>query len=217
MIISRRKQPSLPVTPLKIKQTCMERVHSYKYLGVWLTSTLNWSMQVSEVCKNARQQVGILYQKFYSSANTSTLLQLYTWLTSVHIWSTQHLYGIPTNKDLSTSLRECRNLHLWCAPETGALIMSLCFNYAISPPLPAEALRETVPPLPCCQWTYTFPYGTCCTTKSVQISQNTRTLAVERPVTRTNAHQSSFFPHTITLHVEQLTSICTELPDIAFI
>ena len=43
----------------------MERVH-YKYLGVWLTSTLKWSMQVSEVpvCKKkkARQQVGILYQ-----------------------------------------------------------------------------------------------------------------------------------------------------------
>ena len=61
MIITRRKQPSLPVTPLKIKQTFLERVHSYRYLGVWLTSSLNWSMQVSEVCKKARQQVGILY------------------------------------------------------------------------------------------------------------------------------------------------------------
>ena len=77
MIISRRKQPSLPVTPLNIKHTCMERVHSYKYLGVWLTSTLNWSMQVNKECKKARQQVGILYRKFHSSANTSTLLQLY--------------------------------------------------------------------------------------------------------------------------------------------
>ena len=55
----------------------MERVHSYKYLGVWLTSTLNWSMQVNKECKKARQQVGILYRKFHSSANTSTLLQLY--------------------------------------------------------------------------------------------------------------------------------------------
>ena len=33
MIISR---PSLPITPLKIKQTWMERVHSYRYLGVTL-------------------------------------------------------------------------------------------------------------------------------------------------------------------------------------
>ena len=74
MIISRRKQPSLPVTPLNIKHTCMERMLSYKYLGVWLTSTLNWSMQVNKVCKKAREQVGILYRKFHFSANTSTLL-----------------------------------------------------------------------------------------------------------------------------------------------
>ena len=38
---------------------------------------LNWSMQVSEVCKKARQQVGILYRKFYPSANSLSLLQLY--------------------------------------------------------------------------------------------------------------------------------------------
>ena len=61
-----------------------------------------------------------------------------TWPTSVHIWSKQHLYGIPTNKDLSTPLRECRNLHLRCGLNTGALIMSLCCNYANCPPLPAE-------------------------------------------------------------------------------
>ena len=75
--LSRRKQPSLPVTPLKIKLTCMERVHYYKCRAVWLTSTLNWSMQVTEVCKKARQQVGILYRKFYPSANTPLLLQLH--------------------------------------------------------------------------------------------------------------------------------------------
>ena len=45
MIISRRNNPP-SLAPLKIKQTCMERVHSYKYLGVWLTSTLN--------CKSAK-------------------------------------------------------------------------------------------------------------------------------------------------------------------
>ena len=48
MIITRRKQPSLPVTPLKIKQTCLERVHSYRYLGVWLTPSLNWSIYASQ-------------------------------------------------------------------------------------------------------------------------------------------------------------------------
>ena len=89
MIITRRKQPSLLVTPLKIKQTCLERVHSYRYLGVWLTPSLNWSMQVSEVC---RQQVGILYRKFYPSANSSSLLSLQLYLAYIR----PHLeYAVP--------------------------------------------------------------------------------------------------------------------------
>ena len=65
-IFSRRKQPSLPVTPLKIKQTCMERVHSYKYLKVWLTSILNWSMQVSKVCKRCKATSGYSVLKVLS-------------------------------------------------------------------------------------------------------------------------------------------------------
>ena len=42
-----------------------------------VTSILNWSIQVSKACKNARQQVGILHWKFYPSANTLSLLQPY--------------------------------------------------------------------------------------------------------------------------------------------
>jgi len=41
--------------------------------------TFNWSVQVS---KKARQQMGILYRKFYPFANTSSLLHLY--LTYIH-------------------------------------------------------------------------------------------------------------------------------------
>ena len=61
-----------------------------------------------------------------------------TWLISVRIWSMQHLYGTPTNRDLSTLWRECRSLHLRCAPKTGVPNTSLCFKHATCPPLPAE-------------------------------------------------------------------------------
>ena len=65
IIISRRKQPSLPNTPLAVDNAPMDMVSEYKYLGVLLTSSLDWSKHVTRVCKNARQQVGILYGKFY--------------------------------------------------------------------------------------------------------------------------------------------------------
>jgi len=80
MITFGRIQPSLPITPLKIKQICMERVHSYKYLGVWLTCTLNWSIQVSEplplrLRSTARGAAGIVnYWFIISKTVTDTYL-----------------------------------------------------------------------------------------------------------------------------------------------
>ena len=41
MIISRRKQPSLPNTPLAVDNAPMDMVSEYKYLGVLLTSGLS--------------------------------------------------------------------------------------------------------------------------------------------------------------------------------
>jgi len=43
MVISRKRHPTQPVQPLMVNNTTLERVYSYKYLGIWLTSTLNWS------------------------------------------------------------------------------------------------------------------------------------------------------------------------------
>ena len=53
MIISRKKQPITPNSPLLINNCCLERDNSYKYLGIWITSTLKWSTHISEVCTRA--------------------------------------------------------------------------------------------------------------------------------------------------------------------
>ena len=85
MIISKRKQPLLPSTPLTINDSQIDRVSSFKYLGVWLTATLNWSPHITNVCKKARQHLGILYRKFYGHSNTSTLQQLYLSYVRPHL------------------------------------------------------------------------------------------------------------------------------------
>ena len=82
MVISRKWQPTLPSLPIAIKDTPLARVASYKYLGVWITSSLNWSLQIEETCKKARCQIGFLYRKFYLYASNSTFLRLY--LTYIH-------------------------------------------------------------------------------------------------------------------------------------
>ena len=80
MTISRKQyscsySDSLPA--LSVNGVALEKVDNYKHLGIWITSTLSWSKQVTEVCRKARQKVGILFRKYYQHASTSTLLQLY--------------------------------------------------------------------------------------------------------------------------------------------
>ena len=139
MIIIRRKQPSLPVTPLKIKQTCLERVHSYRYLGVWLTPGLCKS--VKYVKKQGNKWVfytenSIHLQILHHSCNC-------IWPTSDHIWNTLYLYGTPINGDLSAPWRECRSSHLRCAGvlDIFASVMQPAYSCL------QKTLSETVPPL----------------------------------------------------------------------
>ena len=62
-----------------------ERVYSHKYLGVWLTSTLNWSTQITEIFKKARSQLGVIYRNFYQHSNSTTLFQLYISYVRPHL------------------------------------------------------------------------------------------------------------------------------------
>ena len=78
-VISRKHQINLSLgsqLPLQIYGIAMKRVDNYKYLGVWITSNLSWSKHISEVCRKARQKVGILYRKCYKNANNATMLNL---------------------------------------------------------------------------------------------------------------------------------------------
>ena len=60
MVISRKRSPHQPVTPLTVDNLPIEQVQSYRYLGVWLTSTLTWSVQVESVYQRARRQISII-------------------------------------------------------------------------------------------------------------------------------------------------------------
>ena len=98
MVISRKLHSNNshnPLTALMINGTELEQVDSYKYLGVWITSTLSWSKHVTEDCRKARRKVGILYRKCYQYANTATMLKLYLTCIrpdleyAVQVWSQQ--------------------------------------------------------------------------------------------------------------------------------
>ena len=113
MVISRKRQTNLSLEsqpPLQINGITMERVENYKYLGVWITSNLSWSKHITEVCRKARQKVGILYRKCYKNANNAAMLKLYLSCIRPELEYAATVWS-PHQKSKLTLLNPFRNLH----------------------------------------------------------------------------------------------------------
>ena len=78
MIISRKPSPLQPLSVLKIDDTPLAQVPKFKYLGVWLSERLDWSIHVQAITKSAARTVGMLYRRFYKHASSRTLVKMYT-------------------------------------------------------------------------------------------------------------------------------------------
>ena len=200
MIISRRKQPSLPNTPLAVDNAPMDMVSEYKYLGVLLTSSLDWSKHITRICKNARQQVGILYRKFYGHCNSSTLKQLY--LTYVH----PHLeYAAPVwdphQQGLINALESVQKFALkLCTKNWNASYDETLSNCN----LPTLAHRRRLLKLSflfqVVHGNFVFPDAPIERRSPLPFNLRTfSTTSLYRPAARTTAYQFSFFPLTISL------------------
>ena len=74
MLISRCKN-KLQLHP-HVNNSVIEVVDSLTYLGVIITSTLNWSSHIENTTKQARRQLGYIYRAFHH-AGPATLTQLY--------------------------------------------------------------------------------------------------------------------------------------------
>ncbi len=107
LIMDFRKRPQRPYTPLMISGTPVERVSSFKYLGVNLSEDLTWTAHIQTQVKKARQRLYHLRQlrkfrvspailkTFYSGAIESILTQC------ISVW-----YGNASNQDCK-ALQSC--------------------------------------------------------------------------------------------------------------
>ena len=79
----------------------IEKVDSYKYLGVTLTSDLTWSDHIRNITAKSRRLVGLLYRQFYKWSSPATLSRLYVSL--VRPLNTPPQHGAPIfNKDINS-------------------------------------------------------------------------------------------------------------------
>ncbi len=109
LIVDFRKRQQRPYTPLMISVTPVERVSSFKYLGVNISEDLTWTTHIQTQVKKARQRLYHLRQlrkfrvspailkTFYSGAIESVLTQC------ISVW-----YGNASNQDCKALQRVVR-------------------------------------------------------------------------------------------------------------
>ncbi len=109
LIVDFRKRQQWPYTPLMISGTPVERVSSFKYLGVNISEDLTWTTHIQTQVKKARQRLYHLRQlrkfrvspailkTFYSGAIESVLTQC------ISVW-----YGNSLNQDCKALQRVVR-------------------------------------------------------------------------------------------------------------
>ena len=77
MVISKRKSRAIPCQSMMLYNKPMDRVSSYKYLGVTICNDLSWSPHTDKIAsKKTRQLIGMLYRRFYKWSSPNALLQL---------------------------------------------------------------------------------------------------------------------------------------------
>ena len=78
MIFSHRPQFSFNHLPqVKISDSILERVSTFKYLGIIFKPNLSWSDHILYARLRAKRTLGLIYRHFYKHCSSSTLLLLY--------------------------------------------------------------------------------------------------------------------------------------------
>ena len=214
MVISRKRQPILPSQPLTVNHSQLERVYSYKCLGVWLTSTLNWFTQITEINKKARSQLGIIYRNFYQHSNSATLLQLYLSYIRPHLEYAATVWD-PHQVGFIHSLERIQKFALRMCTKKWNLEYNILLD---SCDIPSLAVRRQH--LKLCflfqliNGHIIFPDAPLVLRPLLNLRNSSPHLLMQ-PAVHSSAHQFSFFPHTISLWNQSVYN-CETLPSFKF-
>ena len=188
----------------------LERVETFKYLGILLSSDLSWSAHVNSICSKARKLIGLLYRRFYTDMASDKLLELYKILIRPHLEYAAPIWAPYLTRDTSNlehvqkfGLRMC--MKNWDAAYHDLLDMTQM------PTLENRRLYLKLCTL------YKIIHGSFYFPSHVIVPQPSRRIhavpLLHQPFAHTTSFQSSFFPSTISvwnnLPVDALTAPST--------
>ena len=90
---------------LKLGNSQISRVYSYKYLGLTFTCTLSWLVHINQTISKAKRFLGLIYRQFYHYSSSSTLLSLYTTIVRSILEYGSTIWD-PSSPALSTSVEK---------------------------------------------------------------------------------------------------------------
>ena len=200
MTISRRRAVSTPPTSLMLDGYPLDKVETFKYLGVLLSHDLSWGEHVQSTCTKAKKILGLLYRQFYNHAPGNTMLQLYLSLVRPHLDYAASIWSPYMKKD-KTLLENVQKFALHMATRSWDISYQDLLELVDLPTLEHRRLEARLCLL------YRIIYNLCYFDSSVFAlstfcsHRRFHPLFLEHshPFAHTNSYFYSFVPHTITL------------------
>ena len=127
MMLSRSRIPEIQVPSLTPKP--LERVETFKYLGLLLLPDLSWFNYIDSVCSRAKKILGLLYRQYYHHADSEAIRQLYITLFRPHLEYACPLVWDPHTYKNKEALKRSRSLHAEWQQNAGMLDMMSCLTY----------------------------------------------------------------------------------------
>ena len=202
MLISRKKTPVTPTVPLLLGNLPLQKVETFKYLGVLISQDMSWSSHVQTTCSKAKKVLGLLYRKFYKCSNTETLVQLYVSLVRPHLEYACSVWSPHLVKDIN-AIENVQKFASRMATHNWNLNYNDLLSLTDLPTLERRRMDLKLGQLfKIVHKLCFFPEGIVRLREQTPLLSNTRSvhpLYLNQPRVHTNSYYYSFVPHTCSL------------------
>ena len=110
MHTTRKAKYSQPASHLTLYGQPLDRVNTYKYLGLLLSGDLSWTQHINNTCTKAKKLLGLIYCCFYQFSTPVSFFQMYISLVRPNLEYVQIFALRMCTKSWNTSYQELLQL-----------------------------------------------------------------------------------------------------------